>query len=254
MFISHHKMTVIDGDCPVFLYGYGGFNNAQTPAFSVSNLVWMEMGGVFALANIRGGGEYGKPWHLAGTKRNKQNVFDDFISAAEWLSANGFTRPRRIAIGGRSNGGLLTGACLTQRPDLFGACLVGVGVLDMLRYHKFTIGWAWVSDYGSPDNEEEFEELLAYSPYHNIDVGTHYPPTLITTGDHDDRVFPAHSFKFAARLQEAQAGENPVLIRIDTKAGHGMGKPTAKLIDEAADTLAFLTASVGTDAFHGAGL
>jgi prolyl oligopeptidase len=245
MFISHRKDLEINGDCPVFLYGYGGFDNAQTPAFSASNTVWMEMGGVYALANIRGGGEYGKAWHRAGTKLQKQNVFDDFVAAAEWLVTNKYTTSKRIAIGGRSNGGLLTGVCLTQRPDLYGAVLVGVGVLDMLRYHKFTIGWAWVSDYGSPDNPEEFAALLAYSPYHNIRSHINYPPTFITTGDHDDRVFPAHSFKFAARLQAEQAGEAPILIRIDTKAGHGMGKPTSKLINESADVLTFLYSAVG---------
>jgi prolyl oligopeptidase len=227
------------------LYGYGGFNIARTPAFSVSHLVWMEMGGVFAQANLRGGGEYGKPWHEAGMKLNKQNVFDDFIAAAEWLIDNGYTRPSRLAIGGRSNGGLLIGACMTQRPDLFGACLPVVGVLDMLRFHKFTIGWAWTSDYGSPDDPEEFEALLAYSPYHNLKPGTAYPPTLITTGDHDDRVFPGHSFKFAAALQAAQAGPAPTLIRIDTKAGHGLGKPTSKLIEEAADLWTFLVHALG---------
>jgi prolyl oligopeptidase len=240
MFISYRKGLERNGDNPTYLYGYGGFNIAQTPAFSVSNLVWMEMGGVYAQANLRGGGEYGKAWHEAGMKLNKQNVFDDFIAAAEWLIANGYTRTPRLAIGGRSNGGLLIGACLTQRPDLFGACLPVVGVLDMLRFHRFTIGWAWVSDYGSPDDPQEFEALLAYSPYHNLKRGTVYPPTLITTGDHDDRVFPAHSFKFAAALQAAQAGPAPTLIRIDTKAGHGLGKPTSKLIEEAADLEAFL--------------
>jgi prolyl oligopeptidase len=248
MFISYKKGLERNGDNPTYLYGYGGFNIAQTPAFSVSNLVWMEMGGVYAQANLRGGGEYGKAWHEAGMKLNKQNVFDDFIAAAEWLIANGYTRTPRLAIGGRSNGGLLIGACLTQRPDLFGACLPVVGVLDMLRFHEFTIGWAWVSDYGSPDDPQEFEALLAYSPYHNLKPGTAYPPTLITTGDHDDRVFPAHSFKFAAALQAAQAGPAPTLIRIDTKAGHGLGKPTSKLIEEAADLWAFLVQALEMDA------
>jgi prolyl oligopeptidase len=245
MFICHKKRWEPDGDTATYLYGYGGFNIARTPAFSVSHLVWMEMGGVFAQANLRGGGEYGKPWHEAGMKLNKQNVFDDFIAAAEWLIDNGYTRPSRLAIGGRSNGGLLIGACMTQRPDLFGACLPVVGVLDMLRFHKFTIGWAWTSDYGSPDDPEEFEALLAYSPYHNLKPGTAYPPTLITTGDHDDRVFPGHSFKFAAALQAAQAGPAPTLIRIDTKAGHGLGKPTSKLIEEAADLWTFLVHALG---------
>jgi prolyl oligopeptidase len=248
MFLCHKKGLVPDGDLPTLLYGYGGFDIAQTPGFSVRNLVWMEMGGLFALANLRGGGEYGKAWHEAGMKLNKQNVFDDFIAAAEWLIANGYTRPARLAINGRSNGGLLIGACLTQRPDLFGASVPVVGVLDMLRFHKFTIGWAWVSDYGSPDDADEFQALLAYSPYHNVKPGTAYPPTLITTGDHDDRVFPAHSFKFAAALQAAQGGAAPILIRIDTKAGHGMGKPTAKLIAETADELAFVAHTLGLDA------
>jgi prolyl oligopeptidase len=244
MFITHKKGLELDGENPTYLYGYGGFDIAQTPAFSVSNLVWMEMGGIYAQANLRGGGEYGKAWHEAGMKQQKQNVFDDFVAAAEWLIENKYTRPPRLAIGGRSNGGLLIGACLTQRPDLFGACLPVVGVLDMLRFHKFTIGWAWTSDYGSPDDPEEFQALLAYSPYHNIEPGIAYPPTLIATGDHDDRVYPAHSFKFAAALQAAQAGPAPTLIRIETKAGHGLGKPTSKLIEEMADLWAFLVNSL----------
>jgi prolyl oligopeptidase len=239
MFISHKKGLEIDGDTPTYLYGYGGFNIAQPPDFKVANLVWMEMGGIYAQANLRGGGEYGKPWHEAGMKLNKQNVFDDFIAAAEWLIENGYTRTPKLALGGRSNGGLLIGACLTQRPDLFGACLPVVGVLDMLRFPEFTIGWAWTSDYGSPEDPEEFKVLLAYSPYHNLKPGTSYPPTLIATGDHDDRVFPAHSFKFAAALQAAQAGPAPALIRVEVDAGHGLGKPTSKLIEETADLLAF---------------
>jgi prolyl oligopeptidase len=201
----------------------------------------MEMGGVYAVPNLRGGGEYGEEWHQAGTKLKKQNVFDDFIAAAEWLVANGYTSPRKLAISGGSNGGLLVGACLTQRPDLFGAALPAVGVMDMLRFHKFTIGWGWCSDYGSADNADEFKALYAYSPLHNLRPGTKYPATLITTGDHDDRVVPAHSFKFAATLQAAQAGPAPTLIRIETKAGHGAGKPTAKVIEERAEGLAFLT-------------
>jgi prolyl oligopeptidase len=207
----------------------------------------MEMGGVYALANLRGGGEYGKPWHEAGMKLNKQNVFDDFISAAEWLIEEGYTSTPKLVIGGGSNGGLLVGACMTQRPDLFGACFLAVGVLDMLRFHKFTIGWAWVSDFGSPEDAKEFEALLAYSPYHNLKPGTAYPATLVTTADHDDRVFPAHSFKFAAALQAAQAGEVPTLIRIETKAGHGLGKPTAKVIEELADRWAFVGRNLGMD-------
>jgi prolyl oligopeptidase len=205
------------------------------------------MGGVYAQANLRGGGEYGKAWHEAGAKLNKQNVFDDFIAAAEWLVANQYTQKPKLAIGGRSNGGLLVGACLTQRPDLFGACLPVVGVLDMLRFHKFTIGWAWTSDYGSPDDADEFKSLLAYSPYHNVRSGTAYPPILIATGDHDDRVFPAHSFKFAAALQAAQGADAPILIRIETKAGHGLGKPTSKLIAEFADLWTFLVDALEMD-------
>jgi prolyl oligopeptidase len=202
----------------------------------------MEMGGIYAQAHLRGGGEYGRTWHEAGMKRNKQNVFDDFIAAAEYLIGEGYTRTERLVIGGRSNGGLLIGACMTQRPDLFGVCLPNVGVMDMLRFHKFTIGWAWVSDYGSPDDPEEFETLRAYSPYHSIRAGEHYPPTMVLTGDHDDRVFPAHSFKFAAALQKAQGGEAPILIRIETRAGHGAGKPTQKLIEEFSDMWTFALA------------
>ncbi|MBI3844130.1 MAG: S9 family peptidase, partial [Planctomycetes bacterium] len=240
MFISHRRGLKLDGSNPTLLYGYGGFNISLTPAFSVENLVWMEMGGIFAQPNLRGGGEYGEAWHLAGTKAQKQNVFDDFIAAAEWLIANEYTSTPKLAISGHSNGGLLVGACLTQRPDLFGAALPGVGVMDMLRFHKFTIGWAWTSDYGSSDDPAQFKALYAYSPLQNIKPGTHYPPTLVTTADHDDRVVPAHSFKFAATLQAAQTGDAPILIRIETKAGHGAGKPTAKQIEEAADTWAFL--------------
>jgi len=247
MFITCRKGIKLDGNNPTYLYGYGGFNAAMTPYFSVSSVVWMEMGGVFAVANIRGGGEYGKEWHEAGKKLNRQNVFDDFIAAAEWLIENKYTSTPRLAIGGASNGGLLVGACMTQRPDLFGACLADVGVMDMLRFHKFTIGWAWVSDYGSPDKPEEFKALYAYSPLHNLRPGTAYPATLITTADHDDRVFPGHSFKYAAALQAAQSGPAPVLIRIETRAGHGAGKPTSKRIEEAADKWAFLTRVLGLD-------
>jgi prolyl oligopeptidase len=244
LFLNYKKGTNLQ-NAPAYLYGYGGFNIPLTPVFSVSHLVWMEMGGIFAQANLRGGGEYGKAWHEAGMILQKQNVFDDFIAAAEFLIEQGYTSTQKLAIGGRSNGGLLVGACLTQRRDLFGACLVNVGVLDMLRFHKFTIGWAWVSDYGSPDDPSEFKALLAYSPYHNLRSDLHYPPTLICTGDHDDRVFPAHSYKFAAALQyilsqsDNQDG-GPALIRIDTKAGHGLGKPTSLLIDEISDQWAFI--------------
>lgn len=248
MFITHRKGLKLDGSNPTFLYGYGGFNAAMLPRFSVSRLVWMEMGGVYALANIRGGGEYGKEWHDAGRLKNKQNCFDDFIAAAEWLIAHNYTSPKKLAISGGSNGGLLVAACMLQRPDLFGACLPAVGVLDMLRFHKFTIGWAWVSDYGSPDDPEMFRVLHAYSPLHNIRPGTCYPPTLATTADHDDRVVPSHSFKFISALQAAQGCDNPVLIRIETKAGHGGGKPTQKIIEEVSDEYAFLVRVLEVDA------
>jgi len=247
MFITSAKGLKLDGNNPTYLYAYGGFNISIPPSFSVSNAVWLEMGGVYAQANIRGGGEYGKDWHEAGMKLTKQNCFDDFIAAAEWLIANKYTSTPKLAIGGGSNGGLLVAACLTQRPDLYGAALPAVGVLDMLRFNKFTIGWAWQSDYGSPDNADEFKALLAYSPLHNVKPGTSYPATLITTADHDDRVFPAHSMKFAAAIQEAQSGPNPVLIRIETKAGHGAGKPTSKIIEESADRWAFLVKNLGMD-------
>jgi prolyl oligopeptidase len=240
MFITHKKGLKLNGNNPTYLYGYGGFNVSLPPGFSVSNLVWMELGGIYAQPSLRGGGEYGEDWHQAGTKLQKQNVFDDFIAAAEWLIAHQYTSPAKLAIGGGSNGGLLVGACITQRPDLFGAALPAVGVMDMLRFQKFTIGWAWVADYGSSDNPEEFKALYAYSPLHNLKPGTAYPATLITTADHDDRVVPAHSFKFAAALQENHKGEAPVLIRIETKAGHGAGKPTTKVIEEVADRWAFL--------------
>ena len=240
MFIVHKRGLALDGRNPTVLYSYGGFNISLMPSFSPANLVWMEMGGVYAMPNLRGGGEYGEDWHKAGMKLKKQTVFDDFIAAAEWLQANLYTRPDKLAISGGSNGGLLVGACMTQRPELFGAALPAVGVMDMLRFHKFTIGWAWKSEYGSAENPDEFKALHAYSPLHNLRAGTRYPATLVTTGDHDDRVVPAHSFKFAAALQAAHAGEAPVLIRIETKAGHGAGKPTAKVIDEAADKWAFL--------------
>ncbi len=248
MFITHKKGLALDGSNPTYLYGYGGFDISLTPSFSPAQVVWMEMGGVLAIPNLRGGGEYGAAWHEAGIKGKKQNVFDDFIAAAEWLISNRYTSTPKLAIGGGSNGGLLVGACLTQRPDLFGACLPAVGVLDMLRFQKFTIGWGWTSDYGSADNAEDFPYLLAYSPLHNLRPGTSYPATLITTGDHDDRVVPAHSFKFAAALQAAQSGPAPALIRIETRAGHGAGKPTAKIIEEAADRWAFLVEVLGVEA------
>jgi prolyl oligopeptidase len=241
MFITAKKGLHNDGSNPVLLYSYGGFNVPMTPSFSPVNLAWLERGGILAVPCIRGGGEYGKAWHEAGMLSRKQNVFDDFIAAAEYLIRGGHTSPPRLAIAGGSNGGLLVGAAMTQRPELFGAALPAVGVLDMLRYHHFTVGWAWVPEYGSSDDPQQFRALLAYSPLHNLHAGTRYPATLITTADHDDRVVPVHSFKFAAALQEAQAsGGPPVLIRIDVKAGHGAGKPTSKQIDEAADRLTFL--------------
>jgi len=240
MYLTHKKGLKYDGQNPTLLYGYGGFNLAIMPEFAVNRIIWMELGGVFASANMRGGAEYGEEWHQGGMLNNKQNVFDDFIACAEWLIEQKITSTPKLAIEGRSNGGLLVGACMTQRPDLFGACLPIVGVMDMLRFHKFTIGWAWVSDYGSPDDPDQFKTLYAYSPYHNLKPGTSYPPTLVSTGDHDDRVVPGHSFKFAARLQACQSGDAPTLIRIQTKAGHGFGKPTAILIEELADIQAFL--------------
>lgn len=245
MFVVHKKGLNLDGNNPTLLYAYGGFNISLTPSFSASALAWLEMGGVYAQPNLRGGGEYGEEWHKAGTKLKKQNVFDDFIAAAEFLIAQKITKPEKLAIAGGSNGGLLVGAVMAQRPELFGAALPAVGVMDMLRFHKFTIGWAWTSDYGSADNPEEFKALRAYSPLHNLKKGTRYPSTLVTTADHDDRVVPAHSFKFAAELQHAHKGDNPVLIRIETKAGHGAGKPTSKIIEEAADRYAFLVRELG---------
>jgi prolyl oligopeptidase len=245
MFISSKKGLKLTGDNPVILYGYGGFNISQTPAFRVSRLAWLEMGGVFAVANLRGGGEYGEAWHKAGTKTNKQNVFDDFIASAEYLIREKYTSPARLAIQGGSNGGLLVGAAMTQRPELFGACLPAVGVMDMLRFQKFTAGRYWVDDYGSSDNKEEFAALLKYSPYHNLKPGTAYPATLITTADTDDRVVPGHSFKFAAMAQACHKGPNPLLIRIETKAGHGAGKPTTMQIEEIADVWAFTAKALG---------
>lgn len=244
MFICHKKGVELNGTNPTLLYGYGGFNIPLTPGFSVSRLAWMEMGGVFAMPNLRGGGEYGKPWHKAGTKLQKQNVFDDFIAAAEWLIEQKYTSKDKLAIMGGSNGGLLVGACMTQRPDLYAACLPAVGVMDMLRFQKFTAGRFWVDDYGSSDNADEFQALKAYSPYHNLKAGIQYPATMVTTADTDDRVVPGHSFKFAAQLQACQSGTNPTLIRIETRAGHGSGKPTAMIIEEAADKWAFLAKSL----------
>ena len=246
MSLTYKKGLKRNGKNPVYLYGYGGFNISLGPAFSAMRIPFLENGGIYAQVNLRGGSEYGEEWHIAGTKMQKQNVFDDFIGAAEWLIREGYTSKEKIAIVGGSNGGLLVGACMTQRPDLFRVAVPEVGVMDMLRYHKFTIGWNWAPDYGtSEDSKEMFEYLLGYSPLHNLKPGTSYPATLVTTADHDDRVVPAHSFKFAATLQECHQGTNPVLIRIDTKAGHGGGKPLEKVIDEQADIYAFIFQNMG---------
>lgn len=240
LFLTYRKGLERDGSNPTLLFGYGGFNVSLTPNFRASRIAWLERGGIFAQANLRGGGEYGEEWHQAGSRLAKQNVFDDFIAAAEHLVREKWTSPARLAINGGSNGGLLVGAVLNQRPELFGAAIPAVGVMDMLRFELFTIGWAWASDYGSVKNPDEFRALHAYSPYHNVRVGAHYPATLVVTAERDDRVVPAHSFKYAAALQHAQGGEAPILIRIETRAGHGAGKPTAKQIEQAADELAFL--------------
>ena len=246
MFLTYKKGLKRNGKNPVYLYGYGGFNISLSPAFSATRIPFLESGGIYAQVNLRGGGEYGEEWHQAGTKMQKQNVFDDFIGAAEWLISEGYTSKDKLAIVGGSNGGLLVGACMTQRPDLFRVAIPQVGVMDMLRYHKFTIGWNWASDYGtSEDSKEMFEYLRGYSPLHNLKKGTAYPATLVTTADHDDRVVPAHSFKFAATLQECHTGKNPVLIRIDTKAGHGGGKPLAKVLEEQADIYGFIMYNMG---------
>ena len=249
MFIVHKKGLVLDGSNPTFLYGYGGFNISLTPSFSVSRMLWLENGGIYVLANLRGGGEFGEEWHQAGMTPNKQNVFDDFIGAAEYLIHHKYTSPARLAISGGSNGGLLVGAVANQRPDLFKVALPAVGVMDMLRFHTFTIGWGWVPEYGSSDNPEQFRNLLAFSPLHNIRSGVSYPATLVTTADHDDRVVPAHSFKYIATLQEKGAGPNPYLIRVDVKAGHGAGKSTAQQIEEATDVWAFVYHNMGLNPF-----
>ena len=245
VFIAHRKGLKLDGSNPTLLYGYGGFNVPTTPGYNITAATWMAMGGVYVAASIRGGGEYGDAWHQAGTKLHKQNVFDDFIAAAEWLIAQKITSPDRLAVNGGSNGGLLVGAVVNQRPELFGVALPSVGVMDMLRFQKFTIGWAWVSDYGSSDDAAQFKALAAYSPLHNIRPGKPYPAIMVTTGDHDDRVVPAHSFKYAAALQAAATGAAPKLIRIETQAGHGAGKPTSKIIEERADMLAFAAQRFG---------
>ena len=245
MFIVHRKGLELDGDNPTLLYGYGGFNASMTPSFSITRLLLLENDGVFAMPNIRGGGEYGKEWHRAGTKLEKQNTFDDFIAAAEYLIDEGYTSSEKLAIQGGSNGGLLVGAVMIQRPELFKVALPAVGVLDMLRYHKFTIGWAWAEDYGTSDDSTHFHNLYSYSPLHNVEEGVEYPATLITTADHDDRVVPAHSFKYAAELQRKHEGDNPVLIRVETKAGHGAGKPTWMIIEQVADTYGFMLYNMG---------
>ena len=243
--VSHKKGLKQNGQNPTLLYAYGGFSVSITPYFSVGLATWMEMGGVVAVPNLRGGGEYGEDWHLAGKKLNKQNVFDDFIAAAEWLIAEKYTSNEKLAIMGGSNGGLLVGAAMTQRPDLFAACLPEVGVLDMLRYQNFTAGHFWRDEYGTVDDPAEFKALLAYSPYHNVKANTKYPPTMVVTADTDDRVVPMHSFKFGAALQHAQAGDAPILMRIETRAGHGAGTPTTKRIEETADLWAFLWKNLG---------
>ena len=247
MFIVHKKGVKLNGNNPVFLYAYGGFQVSLTPGFSLSRMLFLEKGGIYVQPSLRGGSEYGEAWHKGGMLEKKQNVFDDFIAAAEFLIKEKYTNPSKIAISGGSNGGLLVGACMTQRPELFKVALPAVGVLDMLRYHKFTVGWGWVVEYGSSDKKEDFDYLIKYSPLHNIKVGVNYPATLITTADHDDRVVPAHSFKFAATLQEKYQGENPILIRVDINAGHGAGKPTTKMIEEAADVWSFVFQNLGME-------
>lgn len=253
MFIVHKKGLNLNGENPTLLYGYGGFNISLSPSFSTSNMVFLENGGVYALANLRGGGEFGEEWHKQGMKEKKQNVFDDFIAAAEYLIEEQYTNPKKLAIKGGSNGGLLVGAAMTQRPDLFAVALPAVGVLDMLRYHKFTVGKGWIPEYGCADSSKAaFDFLYAYSPLHNLEKGTRYPSTMITTGDHDDRVVPAHSFKFAAKLQAYHSGDNPVLIRVETDAGHGAGKPISKVIEEQADIWSFVFNEMGVESLDDA--
>lgn len=245
MFIASGGGVALNDDNPVYLTGYGGFGEHRSPMFSPPINAWLEMGGAYALACVRGGGEYGEEWHEAGRRRLKQNAIDDFIAAAEWLISNGYTSPRRLAIGGGSNGGLLAAAALVQRPDLFGAAVITSGVLDMLRFTEFTVGWAWTPEYGSPSDRYDFEVLRAYSPLHNLERGREYPATLVVTGDHDDRVWPGHSFKFAAAMQEAQGGGAPVLIHIESKTGHGKSKPKTRLVDEHADAWSFVGFHLG---------
>jgi len=247
MFVTYKKGLKLNGNNPTLVYGYGGFNIPLTPAFSISNAFFLEQGGVYVQVTLRGGNEYGEAWHKAGMLQNKQNVFNDIYGAVQYLTDNKYTNPSKLAIRGGSNGGLLVGACITQHPELFKVALPQVGVLDMLRYHLFTIGWAWAVEYGRSDKKEDFENLYKYSPLHNLKKGTTYPATLVTTADHDDRVVPAHSFKFAATLQEMNDGKNPTLIRIDSKAGHGAGKPTTKVIEEAADIWSFVMVNLGMD-------
>jgi prolyl oligopeptidase len=244
MFLTYRKGIKLDSKNPTLLYGYGGFDIAITPAFNPQYVEWMDMGGIFAVANLRGGSEYGEEWHIAGIKARKQNVFDDFVAGAEWLIANQYTSTPKLAIFGGSNGGLLVGAVVNQRPDLFGAAMAAVGVMDMLRFQKFGFGATWIGDYGTSDDAKDFENLIKYSPLHNIKTGAHYPAMLITTSDHDDRVMPGHSFKYAATLQQAQGGSAPILIRIETRAGHGAGKPVSKMIDEWTDRLVFLKSAL----------
>ena len=246
MFIVHRADMPLEGaKAPTLMYGYGGFNISLGPGFSIPNLYFVQQGGIYVMVNLRGGGEFGEQWHKSGMLERKQNVFDDFISAGEYLINKGITGKDKLAISGRSNGGLLVGACMTQRPDLFKVALPGVGVLDMLRYHKFTVGWGWVVEYGSSANEKDFNYLIKYSPLHNLKKNMDYPATLVTTADHDDRVVPAHSFKYAATLQEMNSGNQPALIRIDKQAGHGAGKPTSKVIDEYTDVLSFTMYHLG---------
>ena len=247
LYLIRDRNTTRTGDRPVWLTGYGGFNISLLPRFQASRIAWIEAGGVVAQVALRGGGEFGQAWHEAGMRGKKQNVFDDFIGAGEFLVREGWTKPARLAINGGSNGGLLVGACLVQRPDLFGCALPDVGVMDMLRFPKFTVGWGWQEEYGYPDKAEDFPTLLAYSPLHQVKAGTRYPATMVSTGDHDDRVFPAHSFKFAAALQHAQSGPAPILLRVDLRAGHGAGKPTSKQIAEAADLFAFAWQALGME-------
>ena len=246
MFILHHKNMNLDGNNPTYLYGYGGFNGSISPYFSVSRLIWLELGGVLAFPALRGGGEYGEAWHQAGMLDKKQNVFDDFIYAAEYLINEKYTLPAKLAIGGGSNGGLLVSACMLQRPDLFAAVDCSVPVTDMLRFHKFTIGWAWVPEYGSSENEKQFNFLIEYSPVHNV-MEKKYPSILISTGDHDDRVVPSHSYKLAAELQHKNKSESPILLRVHSKSGHGAGKPTNQIIKEIAETWAFLLFEMGIE-------